>query len=222
MTMRLLALLLITWALLGACHAERADIKVFRVSKTGKNKDLLLRLFEDIRSQEAPKKWIGPNDFTMVLEVRQRVSPTTYLVDWITGINHPDRRFFMQGGPYWYIAKKPLNKVDGEAFPCLGKVTDEVKSYTTVLKAKKTVRVIKEVDESDLNLPPPPPPLTKEKFLEELKSGKTWTVTFVDNCKTCGGSGKLKSSLSRTRVCNSCSDGRFSRGRSRVTYSVRW
>ncbi len=205
MTMRFLVPLLITWALLGASLAERnsKDIKAFRVSKTGGNKELLLRLFEHIRSQEASKNSGRLARFRMELHVRQRVSSTTYLVDG-------------EGEPYWFVAKKPLNKVDGDWLVCLAKMTDEVKRYTTVLKAKKTVRVIKEVDESELNLPPPTPPLTKEKFVEELKAGKTWTVTLVDNCKTCGGSGSLKS-VSGRRPCGSCSG-----GRAYVTYSVRW
>lgn len=210
MTMRFLVPLLITWAFLGISHAERADIRVFKVSKTGGNKDLLLRLFEGIRSQEASKNSGRLARFMKELHVRQRVSSTTYLVDGE-----------LPGEPYWFVAKKPLNKVDGDWIVCLVKTTDEVKSYTTVLKAKKTVRVIKEVDESDLNLPPL---LTKEKFTEELKAGKTWTVTLVDICQTCGGSGKLKS-VGGTRACNNCAKSRFSSsgsGQKSVTYSVQW
>lgn len=192
------------------------EVKVFKVSKTGKNKDLLLRLFEEIRSQEASKSAMRLNAFMKTFYIRQRLSSTTYLVDW-------------EGDePYWFVAKNSLTKVDGDVIRCLAKVTNEIKSYTTVLKAKKTVRVIKEVEESELNIPPPDPPLTKERFLEELRSGQTWVVTLADECKTCGGSGKLKS-VSGTRACNSCRNPNTSSvfrdkglGVHRVTYSVQW
>ena len=154
----------------GKSGLRPGGLKTFRVSKTGKNKDLLLRIFEDVRAQGASKFGKSRTDFMIFMEVRQRITATTYLVD--TGDEQP----------FWFIAKDPMNKVDGDTIECLAKVTEEVKSYTTALKTQKSVRVIRELSVEDLNLPKRPPALTKEKFVTELKAGKTWTVTIKDTC----------------------------------------
>ena len=204
----------------GKSGLRPGGLKTFRVSKTGKNKDLLLRIFEDVRAQEASKFGKSRTDFMMFMEVRQRITATTYLVE------------LGNGKAYWFIAKDPMNKVDGDTIECLAKITEEVKSYTSALNTQKSVRVIRELSVEDLNLPKRPPALTKEKFVTELKAGKTWTVTIKDKCKVCGGSGQLKS-VSGKRSCKSCSSssgadpfagGGFSSGSGvvEVTYKVSW
>jgi hypothetical protein len=192
-------------ALSSLVHAE----EVFNVSKAGKNKEELIKVFKSIQDIEMAKKY-APASF----EVLQKLGSKGYLV-YKTRIEYntiASSMARMGGGGgsyttshevaerstiYFLVTLEPKNYVDGEIIKGFFTVkSDATKSYMNTVGATKTVAVLDEVI---------PQPLTQDEFVERLKNGDTWLLKNYKKkkCHGCFGKGKL-GALKNYATCPDC------------------
>lgn len=110
---------------------------------------------------------------------------------------------------YLLKLKEPIEKADGEI---IAGINAQITESTRTL-AEGTIRVIEQAALADKV------DFTKEKFVEMLKAGKTWTLTDFEklDCRRCFGDGKLSVTEKEAR-CPECNG----RGGSKVDYVVKW
>lgn len=154
---------------------------IYQVSKAGKDKARLLEVFNMVRDYELkinqPTEW----RFT----VFQKIDGQNFLVIYF------DQK-------HWLKTLENYNFVDNESYKLYIEKSEETKSYTTVLGANSTVRVLEEYK------PVTPVPMTQDEFVEKLKSAQVWTLRNAHrtNCDACFG-GKLNS-LKGGGTCRAC------------------
>jgi hypothetical protein len=186
-------------------HAEEPPV-VFQVSKVGDDKSELNRVFERIKIGEDLILRKNAHISSRVYEVSQKIDELSCLAYGCIG---PIRS--LSGATYgeynvdtsvvfYIIATKKRNLADGEKIKdMLSVATDQTKDYMSVIGAKVTARIVKEIDEKDI------PVFTKDNFVEALKGGKTWTLqSFSEtDCVDCFGKGKL-GALKNYKPCERC------------------
>jgi hypothetical protein len=170
--------------------------QAYLVSQGAKNKALLLRVFDAVRKAEAKKNPGGAR----VLEVRQRISSTEFLVN--------------AGGAtdYWFIALKPKDLNNRDRLKTDAEFTGNTKSFRTESGETITVRVMKEVKSK------PVPAFTKDEFVQRLKAGETWNLTDFEErkCQACNGKGMI-GAPAELEECSDCEFGKIT-----VDYIVKW
>jgi hypothetical protein len=156
--------------------------EIFHVSKTGNDKTRLMKVFEAVSRQELVSQ-IPPPIF---LKTSQKIDDHNYLVYW-------------KDLTYWLILENPQDLADDSGIVIHGCEDKRTKEYISVLGAKKTVGVVREIKFSE------PKAMAKEEFSERLKKGETWTLKefSVKPCAVCFGDGKL-SVLNDYSICHDC------------------
>jgi hypothetical protein len=203
--------------------------ELFRVSKVGADKSELLKVFEQVQLVEG-RKGLKPENF----EVFQRANEAEYLVYkmiWKYRDSAPSWGKQSEGGGsygggsgssgrylgadlktlYWLQTEEPSVYVNDEKIRDLYVVpSDEIKSYTTMLGAQVSVRVLREA---------PAKEIPKDEFVQRLQAGETWTIPSykTEECRKCYGDGKL-SKMQGEGKCLDCN----ATGTSEVDLIVRW
>ena len=100
---------------------------------------------------------------------------------------------------YWLILLEPRSIADDEQILLNCIKSNETKEYASVLGANKTVKVLREIEARE------PKIMTREEFIDRLKSGVSWTLKgFVEkSCNECFGDGKLSVMQNYAR-CGDC------------------
>ena len=200
-------------------HAAEPPV-VFQVSKIGDDKSELNRVFEMIKNRENMILRNKAHFSSRVYEVSQKIDELTFLAYGCIGpIRSPSGATYGEydvdtSVVYYIITTKKRNVADGEKIIDMDSiVTDQTKDYKSVIGAKVTARIVKEIDEKDI------PVFTKDNFVEALKGGKTWTLqSFSEtDCMDCFGKGKL-GALKNYKPCERC------RGKGKLTRDclVKW
>lgn len=221
------SLVLFTLAATFSAYGDRdAPPEIFQVSKASKNKSELLQVFENVQRLEAKKEGKVLNYY-----VSQRLGPQKFLVykmKWSGGtVTSSLGSVGGGGGSYSYggyvpdrsktyllETKTDRNVADGEKLTdIISAQSDEIFGYTATTGAKKSVRIIRELKSDEQSL------LTKEQFVERLKTGETWLLRGFkkEKCLDCFGDGKL-SALQGGGTCKSCRGS----GDIKTNYLVKW
>lgn len=169
----------------------------FLVSQGGRNKALLMRVFDAIKKGEDEKK---TSKDQRALQVRRRISSKTFLVN--------------AGGvtDFWFIALEPRDWTDHDKFKANAVLTEGTKTFKFEGEESKTVRVLKEVAGK------PVPLFTKDEFVRRLKEGETWDLREFETqkCETCGGDG-FTGEEETEEECPDCEEGKIF-----VDFTVKW
>jgi len=167
--------------------------ETLEVSKVGNDKSKLIKAFNLIKENHKSRA-------VRKFKVVQRLDSRRFLISVSDGIN----------GLLITLTDKGV--VDGEQIEVNGvEKTNEIYEYTTVLNAKATVGVFKElgvvVD------------LTQDEFIKRLKNGEVWMIWRFEknNCTYCGGDG-VAGTPANEKPCKDC-DGKGFRSRDLL---VRW
>ena len=156
-------------------------IFVYQVSKGGKDKKLLTRVFHAVQAIE-----LNGGGEQVRLRVTQKIAPKEFLVNY-------------GKGSYWLYTDETYNVVDDEILKLTVKITHETKKHTTVRGASRTVRVMREAEHI------PFVNFTQEDFIRRLKEGDSWVLKQFreKRCENCFGDGKLNA-LKNYAKCHDC------------------
>lgn len=188
--------LLILALCLPAALAQQVE---YKVSKGAADKAKLEAVFEAVRAQEEP-----PPVRTEKWEVFGKISSTQYVVFKKMHVlsNEPDV-------PCLLHLTEPMDKADREIIS--GIIVEDTGKTKTVNGT--TYRVLAQQE------PPARVDFTKEKFVEMLKAGETWTLNGFEggSCHRCMGDGKLSAAEKEAR-CPDCKGN----GTTKVDLLVKW
>ena len=212
MKTQIITYFVLSLSLISMASADDKNAVVYEVSKAGKNKEELIRTFEKIQKLEAGNSAKAQN-----YSVFQRLDSKKFLVykmEWSGGSISSSLGSVGGGGGsasygsyvpdrsklYCIITKEDKNTVDGEELEKILTIeSEEIYEYTAAIGAKQSVRVLKEIKDTELKL------MTQEEFVQRLKGGETWTLRRHEEkkCNPCFGAGKL-GSLQGGGTCKEC------------------